>query len=79
MEKDKYTMDGKPDIWTIAYYPLYEDGKTGEKYLEPRALIEKAELVLAIDGKGSTYIINSIESYKNLPNAFGFNIEIETT
>ncbi len=36
---DKYKMDGKGD-WKIAYYPISEDGKTGEKYNEPRALIE---------------------------------------
>ena len=38
---DTYTMDGKPDLWKIAYYPLFHDGKTGEEYLEPRALVEK--------------------------------------
>jgi len=38
---DKYTMDNKPDIWKIAYYPIFEDGKTGKIYSEPRALIEK--------------------------------------
>lgn len=38
---DVYTMDGKPDLWKIAYYPIFEDGKTGEIYKEPRALIEK--------------------------------------
>lgn len=36
-----YTMDGKPDLWKVAYYPINEDGKTGEKYSEPRALIER--------------------------------------
>jgi len=34
-------MDGKPDKWKIAYYPILEDGKTNEKYNEPRALVEK--------------------------------------
>jgi len=38
---DTYTMDGKPDLWKIAYYPIFEDGKTNEPYSEPRALIEK--------------------------------------
>ena len=38
---DTYTMDGKPDLWKIAYYPIFEDGKTGQVYKEPRALIEK--------------------------------------
>ena len=27
--------------WKISYYPIFEDGKTGEPYKEPRALIEK--------------------------------------
>lgn len=36
-----YTMDGKPDKWKIAYYPIFEDGKNGEQYDEPRALVEK--------------------------------------
>lgn len=36
----KYQMDDRPDIWEIAYYPIFEDGKTGEKYNEPRALVE---------------------------------------
>lgn len=38
---DEYTMDGKPDLWKIAYYPIFEDGETGKVYNEPRALIEK--------------------------------------
>jgi len=38
---DIYTMDGKPDFWNIAYYPIFEDGITGEVYSEPRALVEK--------------------------------------
>lgn len=36
-----YTMDNKPEIWKIAYYPIFEDGKTGEQYEHPRALVEK--------------------------------------
>lgn len=36
-----YTMDGKPDLWKIAYYPIFQDGKTNEVYEEPRALVEK--------------------------------------
>lgn len=32
---------GKDAGWKIAYYPIMEDGKTGEVYKEPRALIEK--------------------------------------
>lgn len=35
-----YSMDGKPG-WKIAYYPIFEDGKTGKVYDEPRALVEK--------------------------------------
>lgn len=38
---DKYTMDNKPDLWKIAYYPIFEDGKTRQPYDEPRALVEK--------------------------------------
>lgn len=38
---DEYTMDGKPG-WKIAYYPIFEDGKTGTLYAEPRALVEKS-------------------------------------
>lgn len=41
---DFYTMDGKPDLWKIAYYPIFEDGKTNAPYSEPRALIEKPML-----------------------------------
>jgi hypothetical protein len=29
------------DGWKIAYYPIFENGKTGEVYNEPRALIER--------------------------------------
>lgn len=36
-----YTMDNKSDKWLISYYPIFECGKTGEQYDEPRALIEK--------------------------------------
>ena len=35
-----YSMDGVKS-WKIAYYPIFENGKTGEKYTEPRALIER--------------------------------------
>lgn len=37
----EYQMDGKPDKWKIAYYPIFADGKTNEVYDEPRALVEK--------------------------------------
>lgn len=37
---DNYTMDGKPTLWKIAYYPIFEDGHTGRVYNEPRALME---------------------------------------
>jgi len=37
---DTYKMDGKGE-WKIAYYPLFECGKTGEVYEEPRALVEQ--------------------------------------
>ena len=38
---NEYQMDGKPDKWKIAYYPIFENGKTGEVYDEARALVEK--------------------------------------
>jgi len=38
---NQYCMDNKPDKWKIAYYPIFENGKTNEVYDEPRALIEK--------------------------------------
>ncbi|MBK7362758.1 MAG: hypothetical protein IPJ01_10720 [Micavibrio sp.] len=38
---DTYIMDGKPDLWKIAYYPIFCGGKNGEVYEEPRALVEK--------------------------------------
>lgn len=38
---DTYTMDDKLDLWKIAYYPIFENGKNGEAYEEPRALVEK--------------------------------------
>ena len=36
-----YQMDGKKDNWKIAYYPIFECGKTNEVYDEPRSLVEK--------------------------------------
>jgi hypothetical protein len=42
---DEYNMinqDGSKDPgWKIAYYPIFQDGRTGETYTEPRALVEK--------------------------------------
>ena len=38
--KDVYKMDGSNEVWKIAYYPIFEDGKTNEVYNEPRALVE---------------------------------------
>lgn len=40
--QDEYLMDGKLDKWKIAYYPIFEDGKTNEVYEESRALVEKS-------------------------------------
>lgn len=34
-----YKMDGKGE-WKIVYYPIFENGKTGEAYDCPRALVE---------------------------------------
>ena len=39
--EDTYTMDGSPDLWKIAYYPILVDARTGDEYPEPRALVEK--------------------------------------
>lgn len=36
----QYNMDGTPG-WKITYYPIFENGKTGEIYDEPRVLVEK--------------------------------------
>jgi len=41
--KSIYTMDGKPDRWVLIYYPLFECGKSGEKYEEPRALMQNID------------------------------------
>lgn len=44
---DTYTMDGKPDLWKIAYYPLFgtykgpEEERVWEEFDHPRALVEK--------------------------------------
>lgn len=38
---NNYHMDGKSDNWKIVYYPIFEDGKNGEVYQEPRGLVEK--------------------------------------
>lgn len=38
---DFYEMEGSKGLWQIAYYPLYECGKTGKKYKEPRAIVEQ--------------------------------------
>ena len=35
---NEYKMDGK-GRWELVYYPLFENGKTGEVYNEPRALM----------------------------------------
>ena len=47
---NNYTMDGSPELWKIAYYPIFEDGKTLEVYKEPRALIERQKTFNGIDG-----------------------------
>ena len=36
----EYVMD-KVNGWKIAYYPLFECGKTRDVYDEPRALVER--------------------------------------
>ena len=45
-----YQMDGKPDLWKIAYYPIFEDGVTGELYSEPRALVERLSVFKGVEG-----------------------------
>lgn len=37
---DLYNVQGDKRNWKIAYYPILEDGKTGEVYDEPRFLME---------------------------------------
>lgn len=36
-----YTAKGCKGLWKLAYYPIFCDGKTGESYTEPRALMEQ--------------------------------------
>ncbi len=38
--KSIYSMDGLPDKWVLVYYPIFENGKTNERYEEPRALMQ---------------------------------------
>jgi hypothetical protein len=44
-----YKMDGKGE-WKIAYYPIFECGKTGKVYKEPRALVEQKAIWNGIVG-----------------------------
>lgn len=44
-----YSMDGTGE-WKIVYYPIFEDGKTGDEYNEPRALIEQPKVFNGIQG-----------------------------
>jgi hypothetical protein len=39
---DSYSMTGAKGVWKIAYYPIFEDGKTGKRYDESRALVEQS-------------------------------------
>ena len=45
----KYVMDGKND-WKIAYYPIFECGKTGKVYDSPRALVERKAMFSGGEG-----------------------------
>ena len=45
----RYIMD-RSTGWKIAYYPIFQDGKTGEFYEEPRALVE-----IGIPGGGTDF------------------------
>ena len=44
-----YKMDGKGK-WEIAYYPIFECGKTGEVYDSPRALVESKAIWNGVEG-----------------------------
>ena len=46
---DTYIMDGNKG-WKIAYYPIFECGKSGEVYNEPRVLVEKKENWKGVEG-----------------------------
>jgi len=46
---DEYLMDDKGS-WKITYYPLFECGKTGEVYGEPRALVETQKVFDGVEG-----------------------------
>lgn len=37
---DLYNLKGSEGVWKITYYPIFECGKTGKQYEEPRALVE---------------------------------------
>jgi len=39
--ENSYNMDGKPEKWKMVYYPIFENGKNGEIYNEPRCLVER--------------------------------------
>lgn len=45
---DMYFMDKKE--WKIAYYPIFEDGKTQEFYKEPRVLVERPAIFNGTEG-----------------------------
>lgn len=42
-KENLYTMDNKPDLWKLVYYPLFQDGFTGDEYDEPRALMQNID------------------------------------
>lgn len=46
---DTYKMDGEGE-WKIAYYPIFECGRTGEVYNEPRALVERKATWKGVEG-----------------------------
>jgi len=43
-----YKMDSKGE-WKIAYYPIFECGKTGEVYDSPRALVDQKAITCSQD------------------------------
>ncbi len=47
---DRYHMKGAHGEWKLAYYPIFSDGKTGEPYDEPRALMERPSVFEGVEG-----------------------------
>ena len=63
---DTYTMDGKLQPWKIAYFPIFEDGKTGATYDEPRALVEQPILESKKCSGATCYVKTGID-FREVP------------